>query len=89
MLATWNIRGRNNFNKQSSLVSLIKSRKLSLVGILETRVTHIQFEKIWKCLNKKIPGWDVVNNCCCSTMGKIWLIYNKDIVCINVLSIHC
>ncbi|XP_050233163.1 uncharacterized protein LOC126681659 [Mercurialis annua] len=39
-------------------------------------------------MKKKLPSWDVVHNYNVSSMGRIWILYNKDIVSINPLIKH-
>ncbi|XP_050220840.1 uncharacterized protein LOC126671160 [Mercurialis annua] len=88
MLAVWNIRGLNNPLKQSEIASLIRRNKLSVVGIVETRVSHAQFDNVWKKFGNKLPNWGILHNYCCSDMGRVWIIYNKDMVNIQAIKMH-
>lgn len=46
MLGSWNVRGLNAVDKQREVVHYIRSNKLSLVGLLETKLNK---EKLEKC----------------------------------------
>ncbi|XP_050207530.1 uncharacterized protein LOC126656948 [Mercurialis annua] len=88
MIGAWNIRGINNPNKQSEVASLISKNKLQFIGITETRVNSVKFDKVWNCLKSKIPGWGVINNYSCSSIGRIWIIFNKSEIDVDILAVH-
>ena len=81
-LACWNIRGLHLPHKQDEILSLIHVNKLSIIGILETKVKRQSFPNIAKDL---LRGWKVVSNHHCHHNGRIWIMWNPDIVDVDIL----
>ncbi|XP_050207366.1 uncharacterized protein LOC126656792 [Mercurialis annua] len=81
MIGTWNIRGLNDPIKQSEMKNLIVSKSLYAMGILETRVRPVNFDKVWKSC--KLFKWNVINNNSFSELGRIWITYDPALIQIS------
>lgn len=92
MISSWNIRGLNGPLKQEEIRSLVLSRKIVVLGILETRIKEENLLPVWKILN--LANWEVVHNHESDVLGRIWVIYNPTRVKLTVIKsgaqfIHC
>jgi hypothetical protein len=85
IICTWNIRGGNDPIKIRELKKFMIRKKISFMGVLETRVKAQQFEKITKQLNSK---WIWKHNYSCSPKGRIWIGWNPQIIEVEVLEVH-
>ncbi|XP_057548584.1 uncharacterized protein LOC130827012 [Amaranthus tricolor] len=85
IICTWNIRGGNDPIKIRELKKFMIRKKISFMGVLETRVKAQQFEKITKQLNSK---WIWKHNYSCSPKGGIWIGWNPQIIEVEVLEVH-
>ena len=81
-LACWNIRGLHLPHKLDEIHSLVHVNKVSIIGILETKVKRKSFPVIAKDL---LRGWKVVSNHHCHYNGRIWVMWNPDIVDVDIL----
>ncbi|XP_050217541.1 uncharacterized protein LOC126668378 [Mercurialis annua] len=62
---------------------LAQKRWLKMVGLVETRVNSSKFDSVWSKMKSKLPGWEIINNYVCSSMGRIWIIYNKNDIVVS------
>ncbi|XP_050229117.1 uncharacterized protein LOC126678259 [Mercurialis annua] len=72
--------------------NLIVSKRLCAMGILETRVRPVNFDKVWRSC--KLPNWNVINNNSFSELGRIWIVFNLVVIQISNVTysaqcIHC
>ncbi|XP_050207635.1 uncharacterized protein LOC126657054 [Mercurialis annua] len=88
MILIWDIRGINSPLKQSEMIALISKFNLKLVGIVESRVNDSQFNKVWDNISKKLMNWGIINNYSCSSMGRIFILYDKENIRMNEIIIH-
>ncbi|KAL9242142.1 hypothetical protein vseg_016172 [Gypsophila vaccaria] len=83
-LGFWNVRGLNNSAKQKEIKWFMHSNKVELFGLLETRVKSTS-------MNKVVPnvgsGWSFCTNICAHPGGRIWMLWNPDVV--QVSAIEC
>ncbi|XP_059627352.1 uncharacterized protein LOC132270169 [Cornus florida] len=88
---TWNIRGLNHPSKQSEIKRLIFDKKLDLISIVETKVSLAKLDSSHRNV---APKWSIVHNYNFSTLGRIWVMWNPNLIDLSVLSssrqaIHC
>ena len=67
----WNVRGLNDPLKQKRVVDRIRSMKIMLVGLLETRVKEYNSQSI---INKYFQGWKWAHNYSTAYNGRIWVL---------------
>ena len=87
----WNIRGLNDPLKQREVRNLIKDEKLSLCGLVETKVLEKNKDVILKTIDR---SWKVECNYNFSSLGRIWVCWNPFDVTVLVVGsseqvIHC
>ena len=70
-LGCWNIRGVNRPFKQQEIRSFISRNKISLLGILETRVS---VEKSDSIIRQLMRGWRSLTNYAYHPNGRMWII---------------
>lgn len=80
----WNIRGILDPLRRAELRRFIAINKLSLVGVLETKVPEESFESISSTL---VRGWKWIANYNSSPRGRIWVGWNPDLVSFCPISI--
>ena len=87
----WNVRGMNKRYKQKEIKLLLLQNKVTMAGLIETRVK----EKNMKTVRKRIvPGWKMLNNYTDSPNGRIWLVWVDNWYKIKVITssaqfFHC
>ena len=81
-LACWNIRGLHMPHKQEEVRSLVHANKISIIGILETKVKRHSFLNIAKNL---LRGWKAISNHHCHYNGRIWVLWNPELVDVDIL----
>ncbi|XP_010685067.1 uncharacterized protein LOC104899550 [Beta vulgaris subsp. vulgaris] len=81
----WNIRGLNSPVKHPEVRWFLKSNKIGLCGILETRVKCSNFPKIF---NSVCDGWSVVTNYSNHRGGRIWVIWLPQMFQVNIIECH-
>lgn len=89
-IAAWNIRGVNTLVKQVEVQNLLRENRISILGLLETRVKEENSEKV----AKKISDWNVSCNYPEAYNGRIWVFWNPRVVEMELLSkgeqfMHC
>lgn len=67
---SWNVRGFNDPLKQKKAIKLDSSKKVTVFGVLETRVKQHDSPKIMKKIGS---NWSWVTNYNSSPKGRIWL----------------
>ncbi|XP_071722187.1 uncharacterized protein [Rutidosis leptorrhynchoides] len=84
-VATWNVRGLDEFSKQSECKHLIVSQNIKACGILETRIQEQNVDQVWRGLH--LNGWQVVHNTVVARLGRVWLVFD-DSVDVQVVDIQ-
>ncbi|XP_075108858.1 uncharacterized protein LOC142180704 [Nicotiana tabacum] len=69
----WNIRGLNKRYKQKEVKKILKTKKIGITAIVETRVKENKFEIISKNIG---PGWDRLHNYSAASNGRIWVLWD-------------
>lgn len=87
----WNVGGINKRHKQKELKFLLKSRKIRIVGLVETRVKQQNVNKISSNI---LPVWGIITNHQSNNNGRIWFARDPNVykaVAIHITSqlIHC
>ncbi|XP_060178324.1 uncharacterized protein LOC132608297 [Lycium barbarum] len=82
---TWNIRGINKLYKHRELKVFIKENKVGVIAIVEHRVKEIRADKLIK---KLVPGWSWCNNYNSCLKGRIWTLWNPNLVDFHMLHEH-
>ncbi|KAL9235869.1 hypothetical protein vseg_010601 [Gypsophila vaccaria] len=81
-LGFWNVRGLNSLAKQKEIKWFMHSNKVEFFGLLETRVKS-------NSMNKVVPnvcsGWSFCTNIGAHLGGRIWMLWNPDVVQINAV----
>ncbi|KAK4729874.1 hypothetical protein R3W88_022862 [Solanum pinnatisectum] len=86
-----NLRGVNKRYKQKELKNYLQANKISIAGLIETRVK----EQNMKARIRGIaPGWGILNNYNATSNGRIWVIWDENRYEIKVISstaqvLHC
>ena len=87
----WNVRGMNKRYKQKEIKLLLQNNKVTLAGLIETRVKENNVKTILKGI---APGWRVLHIYTDSPNGRIWIVWDDnwyDIKMINSSAqlMHC
>ena len=82
IMASWNIRGVNDPFKQRELCSLVLKNKICLLGLNETKVREENSKRISDAL---MQGWRARHNYQQHQNGRIWVLWNPDIVDVSIL----
>ena len=80
-LASWNIRGLNMTYKQDDVRSFVLTNKISLLGILETKVRASKSLKISRAI---LRHWSFFNNNDHQSNGRIWVAWDPSILDVKV-----
>ena len=64
----WNVRGMNKRYKQKEIKLLLLQNKVSMAGLIETRVKEKNMKIVLKGI---VPGWKMINNYNASPNGRI------------------
>lgn len=78
IISTWNVRGLNHPSKISEVKRLVKSNRVNIIAILETRVKR----NSGIVQKKLIARWQWLDNYELSPKGIIWVRWDPN--CINV-----
>ena len=81
-VASWNIRGLNQPHKQDEVRKFISFNKLSLLGILETKVRYGRRDQLAKDL---LPSWSFLYNYNVTSHGRIWATWDPSVLLIQLL----
>ena len=87
----WNVRGMNKRYKQKEIKLFLQLNKVSLAGLIETRVKE---GNATTTMNGIAPGWKRLHNYNDAANGRIWIIWDDswyDVQLINSSAqlIHC
>ena len=82
-IASWNIRGLNQSHKQDEVRRLISTSRLSLLGILETKVSYGRRLNLAREL---MPDWEFLFNYSNNCNGRIWTAWDPSILSIHLLA---
>ena len=66
----WNVRGLNDPLKQKDIVGRIRSLKVQMVCLLETRVKENKSQSI---IDRHFKGWKWIHNYREAYNGRIWI----------------
>ena len=80
-LASWNIRGLNMTYKQDDIRSFVFKNKISLLGLMETKVRALKGLKISKAI---LRHWRFSNNNDHHSNGRIWVAWDPSILNVKV-----
>ncbi|XP_073060321.1 uncharacterized protein [Primulina eburnea] len=83
IVACWNVRGLHKPLKQKSVQSLMHTRKIDVIGILESKLDE---QSLSSMMRIRFPGMKVIHNFCLNTRGRICVVWNPNKVDLNVLS---
>lgn len=72
----WNVRGLNGHSRQRTVRNWIKKNKILFGSFLETRVAEVNADNV---LTSTLPGWRMDNNYCCSSLGRIWVVWDPSV----------
>lgn len=74
--ACWNIRGLNTLIKQVEVRKLIKENNLSLLVLNETKVKHMNHDKVLRniCSWKSIVNYNSIPN------GRVWILWDNKVL---------
>ena len=82
-LGSWNVRGLNKRSHQKEVIHFILQNKISLVGLLETKVKSMNFDKITRKINK---NWRWDSNLSHHGNGRIIIGWDNNIWDLQVCS---
>ncbi|XP_058222932.1 uncharacterized protein LOC131332652 [Rhododendron vialii] len=83
-IASWNIRGLNSPRKQMEIKKFIHTSRLSLIGIVETKVRQ---ENLAVVMQKCLPsGWEFLHNIGSSSVARIIVAWDKQGPSVSLLS---
>lgn len=75
-LVTWNIRGLNDPNKQSEIKSLIRKKNLSMVNLIETKVSGNNIDQVRRRIS---ASWSLASNINEAPYGRILSLWDPSI----------
>uniref|UniRef100_M1B958 Endonuclease/exonuclease/phosphatase n=1 Tax=Solanum tuberosum TaxID=4113 RepID=M1B958_SOLTU len=87
----WNVRGVNKRYKQKELKAYLQTNKISVAGLIETRVNE---HNMTATLRGIAPGWGIMHNYNAAVYGRIWVIwdenwYENNIIRCTAQIVHC
>ncbi|KAK9733508.1 hypothetical protein RND81_04G071900 [Saponaria officinalis] len=82
-IGVWNVCGLNERTKQAEAVNFFKRNNLDLMGIIETRVREGRVKGICR---QSFHLFQIINNYDYHPNGRIWIIWKKSSLNIQVLS---
>ncbi|GFZ21585.1 hypothetical protein Acr_29g0007470 [Actinidia rufa] len=91
ILSCWNIRGLNSPLKQNGILKHIRKHKVTVMGILETKLSKHRLEGIAR---KKFRGWAMTDNFQQHPNGRIMIMWKESMVNMEIIVstdqvIHC
>lgn len=78
----WNMRGFNKPRKQKAVRNWVRTAKLSLGCLVETRVQEVNFQRIFTAT---FPGWQCLHNYSHHRLGRIWVCWSDEVEVVPVL----
>ena len=82
-IVAWNMRGFKKPHKQKAVKCWVKDAKLSIGGLMETRVQESNFKKIFEAT---FPGWNCINNYSHHRLGRLWVCWSEEVEVCQVLT---
>ena len=87
----WNIRGLNDPLKHAEVRRFFSEEKLSLCGLVETKVKEVNLMNVSRAIN---PSWKFFCHSDISPFGRIWVCWNPSDVVVSIIqssaqAIHC
>ena len=76
IFASWNVRGLNKRSHKKEVINFIQQNKVSLIGLVETKVKSMNFQKITRRINKH---WQWRNNISHHYNGRIIIGWDMNI----------
>ena len=73
VMGAWNVRGMNSEAKKSEIRNWIKNNKVSIFGLLETRVKQKNADRIARGIG---PYLVKLHNYACYHNGRIWVFWD-------------
>ena len=75
IILSWNIIGLNKPLKQNGILNHVKTYKVVVMGILETKIRKLRMMEI---VRKKFRSWEMADNFQHSPNGRILIIWRGD-----------
>ncbi|XP_075079966.1 uncharacterized protein LOC142165276 [Nicotiana tabacum] len=82
-LVAWNVRGFNKAYKQKEFKLFLKNNSICVIAVLEHRVKEHNATKI---ISKFGRGWGWCHNYQYSSRGRIWILWDPNYICYNMVS---
>ncbi|XP_075099269.1 uncharacterized protein LOC142176100 [Nicotiana tabacum] len=87
----WNVRGANKKYKRKELRKYMKTKHITLAGIIETKVKE---HKAPAVAANVAPNWGILNNYMSAINGRIWLLWDSRLYTVDMLKeeaqlLHC
>ncbi|CAL1402548.1 unnamed protein product [Linum trigynum] len=76
IVSSWNMRGFNRASKHGFISKFLRSQKVDILAVLETRV---QKSKMGKICTDYFSEWKYLENYDKSSNGRIWVFYKPDL----------
>ncbi|KAL0292612.1 UNVERIFIED_CONTAM: hypothetical protein Scaly_2581900 [Sesamum calycinum] len=88
--ASWNVRGLNGLDHQRAVEQLVSDHKLTFIGLIETRVSQVNVQRVRRNL---LLNWSWFDDYA-GPEGRIWLAWNPlevgvDILRVESQFVHC
>ncbi|KAF8402130.1 hypothetical protein HHK36_013082 [Tetracentron sinense] len=71
----WNVRGLNGSGRQRDARDFIRLSKLSLVGLVETKVIRLNADRIHRRIAR---DWKRIDNSSPNSVARIWILWNPE-----------
>lgn len=84
IVGTWNVRGLNKPFKAMEVVDFLIRNKISVFGLLETRMQVSNFNKF---MSNKLPNWEAAHNFDIINNGRIALVWDPCRVVCSILDV--
>ncbi|XP_074283257.1 uncharacterized protein LOC141607810 [Silene latifolia] len=81
-LGVWNVRGLNSDTKQRDIKWFLYQSEVVLFGLLETRVKPGSLNKV---AANVCNGWSFLTNHSCHSGGRIWVLWQSQIISVDVV----
>ncbi|KAL0294053.1 UNVERIFIED_CONTAM: hypothetical protein Scaly_3129800 [Sesamum calycinum] len=82
--ASWNVRGLNGLDHQRAVEQLVSDHKLTFIGLIETRVSQVNVQRVRRNL---LLNWSWFDDYA-GPEGRIWLAWNPLEVGVDILRVE-
>ena len=82
MIASWNVRGVNEPHKQREIRSLIRKKRISLLGLNKIRAQQCKHKAI---IHLICPSWMYLTNYSSHPNGRIWMMWDPTVLDVLLL----